>query len=547
MAFRDSPGVTFREIDRSRFVQPGTGLVIGMIIDSNEGPVGLTASDHGIEEIHSVDEYLDVGFPTPQTTLERSAVTVLRASPRMDDNVRLKVKRALSRDQNDDIDTLWAGAEVGDQDTNGTDEISALSTGIVYPWEDYSFPNSDVKFTVFANNPGAHGDNIGIGVDSTVGTSDEFVLEVYTREDSSATFELQEEHFVAQTQKKDDKNRQMFIEDRVKQDSDLIIAINNPDNNGDINEDTLASTALGGGDDGSGVEASDLVTAADSFRDIDRVDVLITGGEVSTNGTLFAEELATIASEKQQTFAVIDAPYDVDADTITDTFLSNLTLPGGLDNSYSGVWANWQQDFEHLRQAEVENPPSAYVAHRMATFFDGNEQWQQVAGIEHGAVPSRGLVRQPWNRADRDQLYRNHVNYFRQKDGIGVYMEGYKNLYNVPFGTKMDRVHVRFLLNYIKRNLEGRLESFKHKLNTEELRRQVRVELNAFLDDIQGREGLNDHEVICDESNNPQSVIDQNELHIDILLDPTMAAEFILANIHVVETGEVDFNVQFIQ
>ena len=50
-----------------------------------------------------------------------------------------------------------------------------------------------------------------------------------------------------------------------------------------------------------------------------------------------------------------------------------------------------------------------------------------------------------------------------------------------------------------------------------------------------------DYLIICDERNNGPSVIDQNELVVDIYVKPIRAAEILLVNFFATRSGQ-DFN-----
>lgn len=545
MAFRDSPGITTQVKDRSLFIEPGTASVIGMVVDSTEGPVGLKESDPGIVELNTKDDWVK-NYSDPTTELEKTANIILRATEKMDGAVRLKVKRALPRDQNDDIDALWSGIEL---DASGSPEtLNSLGTGETYPYENYS-PGTDILFGLFADNPGVHGDNIGVEIDPTVGNSDEFRVYVYTREDASSDWEQQENHFVSQNEKTDERNRQMFIEDRINADSDLIIAVNNDNDNSEIGaSNKIGIDALGGGDDGSTIEKSDLVSAVQDFRSESiELTALVHGGQASLNDTTYADEIWDITASRKDSIALIDVPYDVSVSDATGTFLSTLSSPSGdLSGTYAYVYYGWHEDYETITSKNTENPPSGYVAENVLISRENNRPWDPVAGLRRGVVSSEGLVRGTLDRADRDELYRNHINYFRLKSTRGVYIDGTKNQRNIEAGTKLDRMNVVLLLNYIKSNVSGFLESFLHELNTASTRREIRNGISSFLAGVQGREGLYDYNVVCDKSNNPQTAIDSNELYADLILDPTVVAENIKLNAHVVETGEVEFSSQFI-
>jgi hypothetical protein len=65
--------------------------------------------------------------------------------------------------------------------------------------------------------------------------------------------------------------------------------------------------------------------------------------------------------------------------------------------------------------------------------------------------------------------------------------------------------------------------------------------VEPFLRDIQGRRGITDFKVVCDESNNTGEVIDRNEFVADIYVKPARSINFIQLNFIATRTG-VDFS-----
>ena len=61
--------------------------------------------------------------------------------------------------------------------------------------------------------------------------------------------------------------------------------------------------------------------------------------------------------------------------------------------------------------------------------------------------------------------------------------------------------------------------------------------VEPFLRDVQGRRGITDFLVVCDESNNPGSVIDGNEFVADIFVKPARSINFISLNFIATKTG----------
>jgi hypothetical protein len=58
---------------------------------------------------------------------------------------------------------------------------------------------------------------------------------------------------------------------------------------------------------------------------------------------------------------------------------------------------------------------------------------------------------------------------------------------------------------------------------------------------VQSRRGISDYRVICDETNNPPALIDNNEFRGDIFIKPTKSINFIQLNFVAVSSG-VEFS-----
>jgi len=65
--------------------------------------------------------------------------------------------------------------------------------------------------------------------------------------------------------------------------------------------------------------------------------------------------------------------------------------------------------------------------------------------------------------------------------------------------------------------------------------------IEPFLRDIQGRRGITNFKVICDDTNNTSEVIDGNKFVADIYVKPTRSINFIQLNFVATRSG-VDFS-----
>jgi phage tail sheath protein FI len=79
------------------------------------------------------------------------------------------------------------------------------------------------------------------------------------------------------------------------------------------------------------------------------------------------------------------------------------------------------------------------------------------------------------------------------------------------------------------------------EFNDEFTRSTFRNMIEPFLRDVQGRRGIYDFKVVCDETNNTGEVIDTNRFIGDIYIKPARSINFIQLNFVAVRTG-VEFN-----
>jgi phage tail sheath protein FI len=61
--------------------------------------------------------------------------------------------------------------------------------------------------------------------------------------------------------------------------------------------------------------------------------------------------------------------------------------------------------------------------------------------------------------------------------------------------------------------------------------------VEPFLRDVQGRRGVTDYKIVCDETNNTAAVIDRNEFVADIFVKPARSINFIQLNFIATRTG----------
>ena len=66
---------------------------------------------------------------------------------------------------------------------------------------------------------------------------------------------------------------------------------------------------------------------------------------------------------------------------------------------------------------------------------------------------------------------------------------------------------------------------------------QFRATIEPFLRQVKGRRGIVDFQVVCDETNNPQSVVDANQFKTSIFVKPNRSINFITLNFVATRSG----------
>ena len=163
------------------------------------------------------------------------------------------------------------------------------------------------------------------------------------------------------------------------------------------------------------------------------------------------------------------------------------------------------------------------------------DAWFSPAGYSRGSV--RGAIKLSFNpdQADRDILYRARVNPVVNFPGQGVTLFGDKTAQSKP--SAFDRINVRRLFITLEKAVSTAAKFQLFEFNDEFTRAQFRNLVEPFLRDIQGRRGITDFTVVCDDSNNTGDVIDRNEFRADIFVKPARSINFIQLNFIATRTG----------
>ena len=313
--------------------------------------------------------------------------------------------------------------------------------------------------------------------------------------------------------------------------------------------DTPTTSNLKNGADDYAVTAGELEIAYDNFEDTESVDVnLILGGKgggagdtASTQDThvtmlhaLVETRRDCVAFASPHRSATVGVSSSITAtDNVVDAFdLCPSSSYMVFDSSYKQMYDKYNDVFRFV-------PMNGDTAGLCAFTDQVADAWFSPGGFNRGNV--RGAIKLSYNpkKSERDQLYRARINPIVDFPGQGVVLFGDKTALAKP--SAFDRINVRRLFLVLEKAISTAAKFSLFEFNDEFTRAQFRNLIEPFLRDVQGRRGIFDFRVVCDDTNNTGEVIDRNEFIGDIYIKPARSINFITLNFIAVRTG-VEFS-----
>ena len=292
--------------------------------------------------------------------------------------------------------------------------------------------------------------------------------------------------------------------------------------------------SLSGGSDGTVVTAN-VVTAYDSFSNPDSVDIsLIVSGPA--NQTV-AESLITLAAQTRKDAVVFLSPEKndvVDNAGVEETDILNYRN-SLTSSSYAVFDSGWKYQYDKYNDVYRWVPLNGDIAGLCARTDQQRDPWFSPGGLTRGVI--KNSIKLSWNpsKANRDALYSKGVNPVVSFQGEGTILFGDKTMLSRP--QVMDRINVRRLFIVLEKAVARAARSSMFEFNDQFTRAQFIALIEPFLRDVQGRRGITDFRVVCDETNNTSEVIDRNEFIGDIYIKPARSINFIQLNFVAVRTG----------
>jgi hypothetical protein len=357
------------------------------------------------------------------------------------------------------------------------------------------------------------------------------------------------------TDAKNESGESLYWKDKIDNSSNWIYVVNNPLTSGLGSAMAALSTALprkydfSGGADGNGESAitlGDLAVGYDLFSDAADVDIslLLTGKAVGgSNGEGLLNYIIDNICEVRKDCVVFGSPDR--ADVVDVTSLSTQTdnviafRNSCRSSSYGIIDSGYKYQYDKFGDVYRYVPLNGDIAGLCARTDGERDAWFSPGGFNRGQI--KNVVKLAFNPrlAFRDQLYKAGVNPVVSFPGQGTVLFGDKTLLAKP--SAFDRINVRRLFIVLEKAISNAAQFSLFEFNDEFTRAQFVNLIEPFLRDVQGRRGIYDFRVVCDDSNNTGEVIDRNEFVGDIYVKPAKSINFIQLNFVAVRSG-VEFS-----
>lgn len=311
---------------------------------------------------------------------------------------------------------------------------------------------------------------------------------------------------------------------------------------------------------GTGTTFTNVVPSQESSLGSGTNDYVPTNGEKSSAYDLFDNDQLPVSlmiagpgdathvtnlidiAEKRKDLVVFASPERSDVVGVSNSFTQTNNVKNFFLNLASTSYAVFDSGYKKMYDKYNDQyryiPLNGDTAGCTANAELVAEAWFSPAGLNRGNIRSAvGLAYNP-SQTQRDTLYRNRVNPICAFPGEGTLLWGDKTA--LARNSAFNRINVRRLFNFLEDAIERAAKAVLFEFNDEFTREQFVGMVEPFLRDVQGRRGITDFQVVCDETNNTGQVIDANELRADIYIKPARSINFITLTFVATRTG-VDF------
>ena len=204
-------------------------------------------------------------------------------------------------------------------------------------------------------------------------------------------------------------------------------------------------------------------------------------------------------------------------------------------SSYAVLDSGYKYQYDRYNDVNRYIPLNGDIGGLCVRTDNTNDAWWSPAGFNRGQI--KNIIKLSYNprKAERDILYPNGINPVVTFPGQGTVLYGDKTLQAKP--SAFDRINVRRLFIVLEKAISRSAKYSLFEFNDAFTRAQFKNLITPYLRNVQGRRGITDFLVVCDDTNNTAQIIDTNQFIGDIYIKPARSLNFIQLNFVAVGTG----------
>lgn len=161
--------------------------------------------------------------------------------------------------------------------------------------------------------------------------------------------------------------------------------------------------------------------------------------------------------------------------------------------------------------------------------------WWAPAGFNRGALSFVSLTQSKLRQGDRNKMYDARINTIVKFPNEGYVIFSQKTLQQAK--TSLDSINVKRMVLEVKRLVVEAGNKMIWEQITPDLRDRFVTIATSLLSTVQARQGIEFFKIVCDDSNNSPSDVDENRMKATLIFKPVKAVEFIQIDFIVLPSG----------
>jgi len=211
----------------------------------------------------------------------------------------------------------------------------------------------------------------------------------------------------------------------------------------------------------------------------------------------------------------VDAPLGTSGDKYT------FYVAGSKYHLKDNALIASSQDINNLQLT----PLTADVAGCFARTNSTAQPWSSPAGFSRGRILSVVRLQQPLTKSSADTLYANNINPIKTFPGEGSFLFGDKTRRQPSENENFAHVNVTNLVVYLRKVLSSIANKYLFELNDESNRNSFINRSTPILRSVLNSGGITEFKIVCDTTNNPPSVVDNQQFVADLYIKETQTIQ----------------------